>query len=345
MHVFPDGTPTHGLKREHGRPRPRTMAVRHRDRLPLPVRAADHRAVVPGRADADGLVPHREREVPGHDEVLGQALPHQLRHGRGHRHRAGVPVRHELERLLPLRRRRLRRAARDRGAASRSSSRPPSSGCGSSGGTGCRSSPTWSAIWMVAIATNLSAFFILAANSWMQHPVGFQINPERGRAELTSLWAVLNNSTNQVAYPHVATASFLTAAAFVIGISAWHLYRKPARRGHARVAEDGLRRRADLRRGRHGHRRPAGQGDDRAAADEDGRRRGDLGHRRRPRRSRSSPIGTPDGRAASCSPSACRTCCRSWRPATSTARSRGSATSSASPRSGSAPATTGRSSR
>jgi cytochrome d ubiquinol oxidase subunit I len=81
-------------------------------------------------------------------------------------------------------------------------------------------------IWLVAISTNLSAFFILAANSWMQHPVGFQINPERGRAELTSLLDVLNNSTNRVAYPHVATASFLTAAGFIIGISAWHLYRK-----------------------------------------------------------------------------------------------------------------------
>ena len=56
------------------------------------------------------------------------------------------------------------------------------------------------------IAINLSAYFIIAANSCMQHPVGFQINPERGRAELTSLWAVLNNSTNRVAYPHVATA-------------------------------------------------------------------------------------------------------------------------------------------
>ena len=81
-------------------------------------------------------------------------------------------------------------------------------------------------IWLVAISTNLSAFFILAANSWMQHPVGFAIDPERGRATLTSLWAVLNNSTNRVAYPHVATASFLTAAGFIIGISAWHLYRK-----------------------------------------------------------------------------------------------------------------------
>jgi cytochrome bd ubiquinol oxidase subunit I len=92
-------------------------------------------------------------------------------------------------------------------------------------------------IWLVAISTNLSAFFILAANSWMQHPVGFEINPERGRAELTSLWAVLNNSTNQVAYPHVATAAFLTAAAFIIGISAWHLYR----RQHTEVMRESMK--------------------------------------------------------------------------------------------------------
>jgi cytochrome d ubiquinol oxidase subunit I len=80
-------------------------------------------------------------------------------------------------------------------------------------------------IWLVAIGTNLSAFFILAANSWMQHPVGFQIDPVRGRAELTSLWDVINNSTNQVAFPHVLTAAFVSAAAFIIGISAWHLRR------------------------------------------------------------------------------------------------------------------------
>ena len=55
--------------------------------------------------------------VPAADEVLRQALPDQLRHRRGHRHRAGVPVRHELERLLAVRRRRLRRPAGDRGAA------------------------------------------------------------------------------------------------------------------------------------------------------------------------------------------------------------------------------------
>src|SRR6266571_1467082 len=60
-------------------------------------------------------------------------------------------------------------------------------------------------IWAVAIGTNLSAYFILAANSWMQHPVGFRVDPERHRAELTSLWAVLTNSTTLVTFPHVIT--------------------------------------------------------------------------------------------------------------------------------------------
>jgi cytochrome d ubiquinol oxidase subunit I len=92
-------------------------------------------------------------------------------------------------------------------------------------------------IWMVGLATNLSAFFILAANSWMQHPVGFTIDPVRGRATLTSLWAVLNNSTNRVAVPHVVTASFLTAAALVIGVSAWHLHR----RQHVTVMRESLK--------------------------------------------------------------------------------------------------------
>jgi cytochrome bd ubiquinol oxidase subunit I len=92
-------------------------------------------------------------------------------------------------------------------------------------------------IWLVAIGTNLSAFFILAANSWMQHPVGFEIDPERGRAQLTSLWEVLNNSTNKVAFPHVVTAAFVTAAAFVIGISAWHL----SRRRHVETMRESLK--------------------------------------------------------------------------------------------------------
>jgi cytochrome d ubiquinol oxidase subunit I len=89
----------------------------------------------------------------------------------------------------------------------------------------------------VAIGTNLSAYFILAANSWMQHPVGFRIDPQRHRAELTSLWAVLTNSTTLVTFPHVITAAFVTGAAFVIGISAWHL----ARRQHVEVMRPSLK--------------------------------------------------------------------------------------------------------
>src|SRR5512139_2482762 len=43
-------------------------------------------------------------------------------------------------------------------------------------------------MWMVALGSNVSALWILAANSWMQHPVGYKINPETNRAELTSIW-------------------------------------------------------------------------------------------------------------------------------------------------------------
>ncbi len=93
------------------------MAVRHHDRLPLPVRPPDDLAVPLSRPDCEtAWVRTGEGEVPQGDQVLGQALPDQHRHGRRHRHRAGVPVRHELVRLLALRRRRLRRAARLRGA-------------------------------------------------------------------------------------------------------------------------------------------------------------------------------------------------------------------------------------
>ncbi|MCA2185916.1 cytochrome ubiquinol oxidase subunit I [Nonomuraea cavernae] len=79
-------------------------------------------------------------------------------------------------------------------------------------------------IWIAAIGTNLSAYFILAANSWMQHPVGYRIN--NGRAELTDIWAVLTNSTTLVTFPHVIFGAFIAAGAFVLGVSAWFLLRK-----------------------------------------------------------------------------------------------------------------------
>ncbi len=81
-------------------------------------------------------------------------------------------------------------------------------------------------IWAAAVGTLLSAFFILAANSWMQHPVGFKIDVARHRAELTSIWAVLGNSTLWVTFPHVIFGAFVTAGVFVLAISAWQLGRK-----------------------------------------------------------------------------------------------------------------------
>lgn len=82
------------------------------------------------------------------------------------------------------------------------------------------------AIWAAAIGTMLSAYFILAANSWMQHPTGYKINPETGRAELTDFVAVLTQNTAVSAFAHVITAAFLTSAAFLVGISCWHLRKR-----------------------------------------------------------------------------------------------------------------------
>ncbi|MFF0201011.1 cytochrome ubiquinol oxidase subunit I [Streptomyces sp. NPDC005017] len=81
-------------------------------------------------------------------------------------------------------------------------------------------------MWMVSIGTILSAYFILAANSWMQHPVGYRINEERGRAELTDFWHVLTQNTALAQAFHTLSAAFLTGGAFMVGIAAIHLLRK-----------------------------------------------------------------------------------------------------------------------
>jgi cytochrome bd ubiquinol oxidase subunit I len=80
-------------------------------------------------------------------------------------------------------------------------------------------------IWIVAIAVNMSAFFIIAANSFMQHPVGARYNPETGRAELTSIVELFTNNTALAAFPHAVTGAFLTAGTFVAGIAAWWMVR------------------------------------------------------------------------------------------------------------------------
>jgi cytochrome d ubiquinol oxidase subunit I len=92
-------------------------------------------------------------------------------------------------------------------------------------------------IWLAAIGTALSAYFILAANSWMQHPVGYRINPATNRAELTDFGAVLTNSTTLVTFPHTLAAAFLTAAVLMASVCAWHL----ARRNEVEVFRPSLR--------------------------------------------------------------------------------------------------------
>jgi cytochrome d ubiquinol oxidase subunit I len=80
-------------------------------------------------------------------------------------------------------------------------------------------------IWIVAIAVNASAFFIISANSFMQHPVGAVFNPKTGRAELTSIMALFTNNTGLSAFSHAVAGAFLTAGAFVAAISAWWMVR------------------------------------------------------------------------------------------------------------------------
>jgi cytochrome d ubiquinol oxidase subunit I len=76
----------------------------------------------------------------------------------------------------------------------------------------------------VAIGSSISAFWILVANSFMQHPVGYTIND--GRAEMTDFTALITNPQVWVQFPHVLAAGITTAAFFVLGITAYHLRKK-----------------------------------------------------------------------------------------------------------------------
>jgi cytochrome bd ubiquinol oxidase subunit I len=82
------------------------------------------------------------------------------------------------------------------------------------------------AIWLVAIGASISAFWILFANAWMQHPVGYVINPTNGRAELVDFLAVIGNPKGWLFFSHTLTAGFATSSFFILGISAYHLARK-----------------------------------------------------------------------------------------------------------------------
>ncbi|HEX2997299.1 MAG TPA: cytochrome ubiquinol oxidase subunit I [Anaerolineales bacterium] len=81
-------------------------------------------------------------------------------------------------------------------------------------------------IWLVAIGSNLSALWILLANGWMQHPVGYIVNEVTGRAELVDFFALITNPKGWLFFWHTISSGFATASFLILGVSAYHLARK-----------------------------------------------------------------------------------------------------------------------
>jgi cytochrome d ubiquinol oxidase subunit I len=77
--------------------------------------------------------------------------------------------------------------------------------------------------FMVALATNLSALWILVANGWMQNPVGARFNPDTMRMEVADFGKVLFNPVAQAKFVHTVSAGYVIASVFVLGISAFYL--------------------------------------------------------------------------------------------------------------------------
>jgi cytochrome d ubiquinol oxidase subunit I len=80
------------------------------------------------------------------------------------------------------------------------------------------------AMWIVAFATNMSALWILLANGWMQHPVGYVLR--NGRAEMVDFKALFLNPYGWLEFFHTVFAGWVIAGFFVMGVSAWHLLRR-----------------------------------------------------------------------------------------------------------------------
>jgi cytochrome d ubiquinol oxidase subunit I len=79
-------------------------------------------------------------------------------------------------------------------------------------------------LWIAVVGTWLSGYFILVANSWMQHPVGYKI--VHGEAQLTSVWALLSNGFALRAYVHVILAGLIFGTTVVLGVCCWHFLRR-----------------------------------------------------------------------------------------------------------------------
>ncbi|RWR20041.1 cytochrome ubiquinol oxidase subunit I [Microbacterium enclense] len=80
-------------------------------------------------------------------------------------------------------------------------------------------------IWMATLGATFSAYFIIAANAFMQNPVGYQMAADGSRAELVDFWGMLTNPVALAAFPHTIFSGWMFAAMVVVAVSAWHLAR------------------------------------------------------------------------------------------------------------------------
>lgn len=80
------------------------------------------------------------------------------------------------------------------------------------------------AIWMVALGSNLSALWILIANAWMQHPVGYVL--KNGRAEMVDFKALIFSEYAWFKFLHAISSGWVVASFFVMGVAAYHLLKK-----------------------------------------------------------------------------------------------------------------------
>ena len=80
--------------------------------------------------------------------------------------------------------------------------------------------------WLVAFGSNLSALWILVANSWMQSPVGMHFNPETARSEMLNIWDVILSPVAENKFLHTITSAYVLASLFVICVSSWYIYKK-----------------------------------------------------------------------------------------------------------------------
>ncbi|MEG1635058.1 MAG: cytochrome ubiquinol oxidase subunit I [Rikenellaceae bacterium] len=80
--------------------------------------------------------------------------------------------------------------------------------------------------WLTAIGANLSALWILVANSWMQYPTGSEFNVETVRYEMSSFLETALSPVAMIKFSHTVTSGFLLASVFVVGISAWYILKK-----------------------------------------------------------------------------------------------------------------------